>query len=147
MKRFTKTSQLVAERPDVNADSISPRLKLLIVTISSPFLVLEWADSFFSLLMLHDVSMFVRSDVSQGLASIKIKRAYAKVWASLVAQLVKNQPAMGGDLGSIHGLRRSPGERKGYPLQYSDLENSMDCIVHGVAKSRTQLSDFHFHVP
>ena len=38
----------------------------------------------------------------------------------------------------------SPGERKGYPLQYSDLENSMDCIVHGVAKSQTWLNDFHF---
>ena len=50
-----------------------------------------------------------------------------------------------GDLGSIPGLGRSPGERKGYPLQYSGLENSMDCIVHGVAKSRTRLSDFHSH--
>ena len=49
-----------------------------------------------------------------------------------------------GDLGSIPGLGRSPGERKGYPLQYSGLENSMDCIVHWVKKSRTQLSDFHF---
>ena len=50
-----------------------------------------------------------------------------------------------GDLGSIPGLGRSPGEGKGYPLQYSGLENSMDCVVHGVAKSRTRLSDFHFH--
>ena len=50
-----------------------------------------------------------------------------------------------GDLGSIPGLGRSPGEGTGYPLQYSCLENSMDCIVHGVAKSRTQLSDFHFY--
>ena len=49
-----------------------------------------------------------------------------------------------GDLGSIPGLGRSLGEGKGYPLQYSDLENSIDCIVHGVAKSRTRLSDFHF---
>ena len=49
-----------------------------------------------------------------------------------------------GDLGSIPGLGRSPGEGKGYLLQYSGLENSMDCIVHGVAKSGTQLSDFHF---
>ena len=49
-----------------------------------------------------------------------------------------------GDLGSIPGLGRSPGEGKGYPLQYSGLENSMDCIVHGVAKSWTRLSDFHF---
>ena len=39
------------------------------------------------------------------------------------------------DLGSIPGLGRSSGEGKGYPLQYSGLENSMDCIVHGVAKS------------
>ena len=42
-----------------------------------------------------------------------------------------------GDLGSIPGLERSPGEEKGYPLQYSGLENSMDCIVHGVTKSQT----------
>ena len=101
--------------------------------------------------------------------------------ASLIAQLVKNLPAMqdlipgsgrspgeergyhssilglpcgsagkesacnAGDLGSISGLGRSPWEGKGYSPQYSGLENSMDCIVHGVTKSRTQLSDFHFH--
>ena len=47
------------------------------------------------------------------------------------------------DLGSIPGLGRSPGEEKGYPLQYSGLENSMDCLVHGVTKSPTTLSDFH----
>ena len=40
-----------------------------------------------------------------------------------------------GELGSILGLGRSPEEGKGYPLQYSGLENSMDCIVHGVTKS------------
>ena len=51
-----------------------------------------------------------------------------------------------GDLGSIPGLGRSPGEEIGYPLQYSGLENSMNCIVHGVTKSRSQLNDFHFHV-
>ena len=99
-------------------------------------------------------------------------------WASLVAQLVKNPPAMQEtpvqflgqedpqekrqathssipglpwypdvkestcSLGSIPGLERSPEEGKGYPLQYSGLENSMDCIVHGVTKSRTPLRDF-----
>ena len=42
-----------------------------------------------------------------------------------------------GDLGSIPGLGRSPGEGKSYPLQYSGLENSMNYIVHGVTKSRT----------
>ena len=50
-----------------------------------------------------------------------------------------------GDSGSIPGLGRSPGEGKGYPLQDSGPENSMACIVHRVAKSQTQLSDFHFH--
>ena len=50
-----------------------------------------------------------------------------------------------GDLGSIPGFGRSPEEGKGYPLQYSGLENSMDCIVHRVAKSWTRLSNFHFH--
>ena len=49
-----------------------------------------------------------------------------------------------GDLGSVPGLGRCPGEGRGYPLQYFGLENSMGCIVHGVAKSRTRLSDFHF---
>ena len=48
------------------------------------------------------------------------------------------------DLGSIPGLGRSPGERKGYPLQYSGLENSMDYTVHGVTKSQIRLSDFTF---
>ena len=47
------------------------------------------------------------------------------------------------DLGSIPGLGISPGEGKGYPLQYSGLEKSMDCIGYGVAKSRTRLSDLH----
>ena len=49
-----------------------------------------------------------------------------------------------GDLGLIPGLGRAPGEVKGYPLQYSGLENSMD-YTHGVAKSQTQWSNFHFH--
>ena len=50
-----------------------------------------------------------------------------------------------GDVGSIPGLGRYPGEGKGYPLQCCGLENSMDCIVHGVAMSQTQLSDFHLN--
>ena len=100
------------------------------------------------------------------------------MWASLIARLVKNMPAMQdilvrfngkipwrrdrlptpvflgfpggsagkesacnvGDLGLIPGLGRSPGDGKGYPLQYSGLENSMDYTVYGVTKSQTQLS-------
>ena len=49
-----------------------------------------------------------------------------------------------GDMGSIPGLGRSPEEGKGYPLQYSALENFVDCIVDRAAESWTQLSDFHF---
>ena len=65
-------------------------------------------------------------------------------WASFVAQLVKNPPAMQETWVQSLGWE-DPGEGKGYPLQYSDLANSLDCIVHGVAKSWTRLSDFNFH--
>ena len=47
----------------------------------------------------------------------------------------KESTCNAGDPSSIPGLGRSTGERIGYPLQYSGLENSMDCIAHGVAKS------------
>ena len=60
-------------------------------------------------------------------------------------QLVKNPPTMWetwvGSLGWEDPLEKG----KAYPLQYSGLENSVDCMVHGVAKSQTRLSDFHFH--
>ena len=54
--------------------------------------------------------------------------------------VIKNPPANAEatvDAGSISGSGRSPGEGKDYSVQYSGLENSMDCIVHGVAKSGT----------
>ena len=108
---------------------------------------------------------------------------YTYIGASLIAQLIKNPPAMQetpvpflgwedplekgwathssilglpcglagkestcnvGGLGLIPGLGRSPGEGKGYPFWYFGLENSMDCIVHGVENTWTRLSDFHF---
>ena len=49
----------------------------------------------------------------------------------------KESACNAGDLGLIPGLGRSPGEGKGYPLRYSGLENSINSIVHGVAKSQT----------
>ena len=58
-------------------------------------------------------------------------------WASLVAQMLKNLPTMQKTWVQSVGREDPPGEGKGYPLQYSGLENSMDCIVHGVAKSQT----------
>ena len=60
-----------------------------------------------------------------------------------------NMGNLGSNLGSIPALGRSPEEGKGYPLQYSDLENSMHCVVHGVAESDTteQLSLFTQYFP
>ena len=60
------------------------------------------------------------------------------------ASASKESDRNAGALGLILGLGSFPGEGKCYPLQYSGLENSMNCIVHGVAKSWTWLSDFHF---
>ena len=65
------------------------------------------------------------------------------LWTYLIAQLVKNLPAMQETPVDSY-VGKIPGEGIGYPLQYSGLENSMDYIVHGVAKSQTQLSDFHW---
>ena len=67
------------------------------------------------------------------------------IWVSLVAQLAKNLPAVQETPVRFLGQEDSPGEGISYPLQYSGLENSMDYIVYGIAKSQIQLSDFHFH--
>ena len=69
--------------------------------------------------------------------------------ASLVAQMTESS-CNAGDLGLVPGWGRAPGEGHGNPLQYSCLVNSMDrrarrATVHGVAESRTRLSDWHFH--
>ena len=108
---------------------------------------------------------------------------YSNKQASLIAQLVKNLPAVeetlvwflgqekplekgwathssilglpcglagkesicnAEDMGSTPGMGKAPAEGKSYPFQYSCLENSMDCIVHGVTKSWIRLSGFHF---
>ena len=62
--------------------------------------------------------------------------------ACIFGSASKESACNAGDLGSILGLGRSPGEEKDYPLQYSGLKNPMDCIVHVVTKSCTRLSDF-----
>ena len=66
------------------------------------------------------------------------------MWASLIAHMVKNLPAMQETWVQSLGWEDPLEKGKGYPLQYSGLENSMDCIVHGVAKRQTRLRDFHF---
>ena len=64
-----------------------------------------------------------------------------------MAQLVKNLPVMWETWVWDMSLGRSPGERKGHPLQYSGLENSVACTVHGIIKTGTWLSDFYFISP
>ena len=64
--------------------------------------------------------------------------------ASLIAQLVENPPAMQETPVRFLGWEDPLEKGKGYPLQYSGLEISMDYTVHGVTKSRTQLSDSTF---
>ena len=84
------------------------------------------------------------------------KKMYRNIYRSFIYSLPagsdnKESACNAGDLGSIPGLGRCPGEGNGYPLQYSCLENSTDrgtwqATVHGVAKSRTWLSDLHLYV-
>ena len=71
------------------------------------------------------------------------KGTHSSIWGFPCGSAGKEFTCHAGDLGLIPGLGRSPGEGDGYALQYSGLENSMNCTVHGVAQSWTQLSDFH----
>ena len=68
----------------------------------------------------------------------------SQFWGFPGSSAGKESTCNSGDLGSIPGLGRSPGEGKGYTLQYSGLENSIDHMVHGIARSGTRPSDFHW---
>ena len=86
-------------------------------------------------------SILVRWETQKNL--MRFLSTYLSYWEGFPSGSAGKESACNvGDLGWIPGLGRSPGEEKGYPLQYSDLENSMDCIVHGVTKSWTWLSNF-----
>ena len=94
-------------------------------------------------------------DTAPGLLT-DLRVARARVGTSLgptsgfpIGSVHKESACNAGDLGSIPGSGRSPGEGNGNPLQYSCLENPMDrgtgqATVHGIAKSQTRLCDFHF---
>jgi len=76
---------------------------------------------------------------------LSFKRDQSSLWGFPGASEGKESTCNAGDLGSIPGSGRSPGEGNGYPLQYSCLENPMDrgawwATVHGVAQSWTQMS-------
>ena len=90
--------------------------------------------------------------------SIRVKTTLSKKYMAILNLFVSDTIALkltssaekestcnAGDPDSIPGLGKSIGKGIGYPLQYSGMENSMDCILHEVPKSCTQLSDFHFH--
>ena len=62
-------------------------------------------------------------------------------WGFLDSSIGKESACITGDLGSIPGLGRSPGEGKGYPFQYSRLENSMDYIVHVVGNKESDMTE------
>ena len=94
-----------------------------------------------SLLLL--TSIFSRIKVFSKEAVLRIR--YAKVQGFSCGSAGKEFACNVEDLGLISGLGRSPGEGKGYALQYSGIEKSIDCIVHGVAKSWIRLSNFHIH--
>ena len=81
-----------------------------------------------------------------GMVEMKGRYSLRKLWGFPRGSDGKESACNAGDLGSIPGSGRSPGEGNGCLLQYSCLENSMDrgawrSTVHGVAKGRTQLSD------
>ena len=84
--------------------------------------------------------------ILSGVSQSRVSHDATYVWGFPRGSADKEPACNAGDLGSIPGLGRSPGEGKGYQLQYSGLGNSMDCVVRGVTKSRTRLSDFHFHM-
>ena len=95
---------------------------------------------------LHSLHLPLRCLLCVSAFSPTVSRTQVFIFSVYPCGSAGKEPACNaGDLGSIPGLGRSPGEGKGYPLQYSGLENSMDYTIHGVAKSQTRLSAFHFH--
>ena len=110
----------------------------------------HWGARFFFQIHAAFVELLLRREIlgfNGNSSSTYLPHTYKVPRTSLVAQTVKCLAYNVGDLGSIPGLGRSSGEGNGNPLQYSCLENPMDrgvwwATVHGVAKSRAQLSDF-----
>ena len=104
-----------------------------------------WWFDFCLLLQFHQGYSFESHQWSNEHTQAVLYNIIILLWWGFPDRSVGKQPVCNaGDPGSIPGLGRSPGEGKGYPLQYSGLENSTGTI-HGVAKSQTWLSNFHFH--
>ena len=130
------------------------KFPLYVSTTYCLFTYHQWTLKFMSFLDRdHFPASFPIEMPSCGLGNALFSSVFGKslrrVWASLAAQMGEKLPASArttGDLGLIPGSERSPGEGNGYPIQYSGLENPMDrgdwqATVHGIAKSRTRLSN------
>ena len=100
-----------------------------------------WQTIHLNLLQNHPVAIYNSTDF---ILLVTLYYLYELVYSFPCGSAGKESACNAVDLGLIPGLGRSPGEGKGYPLQYSGLENLIDCIVYGVAKSWTRLRDFHF---
>ena len=98
-------------------------------------------SSIYLMLLLFLLAILIPASVSSSPSFHMMDSAYRSFPSGSAG---KESTCNAGDLCLIPGLGRSPREGNGYPLQYSGLENSMDCIDHGDTKSWTQLSDFHF---
>ena len=89
-----------------------------------------------------------RPGVLQSMGSQSVRHNWVTElnWIELESSVGKGSSCNAGDTSLILGLGRSLGEEKGYPIQCSVLENSMDCIVQLVTKNHTWLNDSHFHL-
>ena len=118
---------------------------------NNPALFLIYTQSDILIFFSHNIFQSIVSGfslywVTQSLSSI-LGGIYGKAWHLARGTVVKNLPASAGDVGSILGSGRSPGEGNDYPLHYSCLENSMDrgawrATAHGVSKNQTGLYDW-----
>ena len=101
--------------------------------------ILDWLDNS----PLHSILKY-RFKTQWDITSPSLGCFYENKFYIPCGSVGKISPCQTGDLGSIPGLGRSPGEGRGCPFQYSGLENSIECIVHGVTKSRAWLNNFRF---
>ena len=128
------------------------------MTIFTPYMYLQNTHANYLIYFLNDARAFLIAQLVKNLPAIqetpvqflgqedpleKGQATHSSILGVPCALVGKESTCNAGDLGSIPGLGRCPGEGKGYPLQCFGLENAMDCTVHGITKSWTQLSDFH----
>ena len=98
----------------------------------------KWPNAYKGTVPLHQEE--IENIINRPITSTEIKTVIKNLLGFPCGSAGKESTCNTGDLGSIPGLGRCPGEGKGYPLQYSGLQNPRNCIIHWVTNSRTQLS-------